>query len=117
MNRRGIPQGHAFRESGDPCPLEWRGSLDAALAISTSASPTRTIRATPRPARSSFIPAAISETEILLAYGGRGISRARWASLPAITSSPLTSGLENLTAFGKTVLWKGAQKKSASKEV
>jgi hypothetical protein len=61
----------------------------------------------PAPGQIILYPGGISETEILLAYGGVH-SPARWASSQAITSYP-DPGLENLTAFGKTVLWKGAQ--------
>ena len=54
-------------------------------------------------------PGGISETEILLAYGGVHFA-SKMGQLAGNHFITLTSGLENLTAFGKTVLWKGAQK-------
>ena len=77
-------------------------------AISTSASLSRTTPAIPRPAQIILYPGGISETEILLAYGGVHFA-SKWgiAGNHFIT---LTSDLENLPVLGKTVLWKGAQK-------
>ena len=54
-------------------------------------------------------PGGISETEILLAYGGVHFA-SKMGQLAGNHFISLTSGLENLAAFGKTVLWKGAQK-------
>jgi hypothetical protein len=51
----------------------------------------------------------ISETEILLAYGGVHFA-SKMGQLAGNHFVTLISGLENLAAFGKTVLWKGAQK-------
>ena len=56
-----------------------------------------------------FYPGGISETEILLAYGGVHFA-SKMGQLAGNHFITLTSGLENLTAFGKAVLWKGAQK-------
>ena len=65
---------------------------------------------TSHPAPGQFIlyPGGISETEILLAYGGVHFA-SKMGQLAGNHFITLTSGLENLTAFGKTVLWKGAQ--------
>src|SRR5258705_1976894 len=63
----------------------------------------------PAPGQIILYPGGISETEILLAYGGvRFASKmGQLAGKPFIT---LTSGLDRLPELGKTVLWKGAQK-------
>ena len=55
-----------------------------------------------------FHPAGISETEILLAYGGVRFA-SKMGQLAGNHFITLTSGLENLLPLGKTVLWKGAQ--------
>jgi hypothetical protein len=66
--------------------------------------------ATSHPAPGQFIlyPGGVSETEILLAYGGvRFASKAgQLAGNPFLT---LTSGLENLYPLGRKCLWEGAQ--------
>jgi len=54
-------------------------------------------------------PGGISETEILLAYGGVHFA-SKMGQLAGNHFITLTSNLENLPALGKTVLWKGAQK-------
>ena len=77
-------------------------------ATATSAWATRTTQATRRPARSSSIPGGISETEILLAYGGVDFS-SKMGQLAGNHFITLTSGQENLMALGNLVLWKGAQ--------
>ena len=56
-----------------------------------------------------FYPGGFSETEILLAYGSCCFA-SKMGQLAGNHFITLTSGLENLAAFGKTVLWKGAQK-------
>jgi len=84
---RGISQGDAFREPGHPCALERRGCLDARLAISISASLTRTTPAIPAPGQIILYPGGISETEILLAYGGVHFACQDGGSSRAITSS------------------------------
>jgi len=63
----------------------------------------------PAPGEIILYPGGISETEILLAYGGVHFA-SKMGQLAGNHFITLTSGLENLTAFGKTVLWKGAQK-------
>ena len=63
----------------------------------------------PAPGQMILYPGGISETEILLAYGGVHFA-SKMGQLAGNHFITLTSGLENLTAFGKTVLWKGAQK-------
>src|SRR3954462_8479872 len=63
----------------------------------------------PAPGQIILYPGGISETELLLAYGGVHFS-SKMGQLAGNHFITLTSGLENLTAFGKTVLWKGAQK-------
>ena len=63
----------------------------------------------PAPGQVILYPGGISETEILLAYGGVHFA-SKMGQLAGNHFVTLTSGLENLAAFGKTVLWKGAQK-------
>src|SRR3989442_772966 len=63
----------------------------------------------PAPGQIILYPGGISETEILLAYGGVHFA-SKMGQLAGNHFITLTSGLENLTAFGKAVLWKGAQK-------
>jgi len=62
------------------------------------------------PAQGQFIlyPGGISETEILLAYGGVHFA-SKMGQLAGNHFLTLTSGLENLSALGKMTLWKGAQ--------
>ena len=77
-------------------------------ATSISASPTRTTPAIRRRARSSSIRAAISETEILLAYGGVRFA-SKMGQLAGNHFITITSNLENVAPLGKMALWKGAQ--------
>src|SRR5271168_4844722 len=63
----------------------------------------------PAPGEIILYPGGISETEILLAYGGVHFA-SKMGQLAGNHFITLTSGLENLPALGKTVLWKGAQK-------
>ena len=56
-----------------------------------------------------FHPGGISETEILLAYGGVHFA-SKMGQLAGNHFITLTSGLENLYTLGRTVLYKGAQK-------
>jgi len=62
----------------------------------------------PAPGQFIFYPKGISETEILLAYGG-----VRFASKAGQLSGnhflTLVEGLENLPALGRMTLWEGAQ--------
>ena len=53
-------------------------------------------------------PGGISETEILLAYGGVDFS-SKMGQLAGNHFITLTSSLENLMKLGNTVLWEGAQ--------
>ena len=62
----------------------------------------------PAPGQIILYPGGISETEILLAYGGVHFA-SKMGQLAGNHFITLTSELENLAALGKTVLWKGAQ--------
>ena len=62
----------------------------------------------PAPGQIILYPGGISETEILLAYGGVHFA-SKVGQLAGNHFITLTSGLENLTTLGKSVLWKGAQ--------
>ena len=63
----------------------------------------------PAPGHMILYPGGISETEILLAYGGVHFA-SKMGQLAGNHFITLTSGLENLPMLGKTVLWQGAQK-------
>ena len=63
----------------------------------------------PAPGQIILYPGGISETEILLAYGGVHFA-SKMGQLAGNHFITLTSGLENLPELGKTVLWKGAQR-------
>ena len=62
----------------------------------------------PAPGQILLYPGGISETEILLAYGGVAFS-SKLGQLAGNHFLTLTSGLEQLGALGNEVLWKGAQ--------
>jgi hypothetical protein len=62
----------------------------------------------PAPGQLILYPGGISETEILLAYGGVHFA-SKMGQLAGNHFITLTSGLENLATLGKSVLWKGAQ--------
>ena len=62
----------------------------------------------PAPGHVIIYPGGISETEILLAYGGVDFS-SKMGQLAGNHFITLTSGLENLTALGNSVLWEGAK--------
>jgi hypothetical protein len=62
----------------------------------------------PAPGQILLYPGGISETEIILAYGGVDFS-SKMGQLAGNHFITLTSGLENLPALGKLVLWEGAQ--------
>ena len=89
------------RWSGEACwiPL---GNLDLGLGFENHTS-------YPAPGQILLYPGGISETEILLAYGGVHFA-SKMGQLAGNHFITLTSNLENLPALGKTVLWKGAQK-------
>ena len=61
----------------------------------------------PSPGQIILYPGGISETEILLAYGGVHFA-SKMGQLAGNHFITLTSGLERLPELGKTVLWKGA---------
>jgi hypothetical protein len=63
----------------------------------------------PAPGQIILYPGGISETEILLAYGGVHFA-SKMGQLAGNHFITLTSGLDRLPELGKTVLWKGAQK-------
>ena len=63
----------------------------------------------PAPGQMLLYPGGISETEILLAYGGVHFA-SKMGQLAGNHFITLTSGLDRLPELGKTVLWKGAQK-------
>lgn len=62
----------------------------------------------PAPGQIILYPGGISETEILLAYGGVDFS-SKMGQLAGNHFITLTSGLENLMALGNSVLWDGAK--------
>lgn len=62
----------------------------------------------PAPGQIILYPGGISETEILLAYGGVDFS-SKMGQLAGNHFITLTSGLENLMALGNSVLWEGAK--------
>lgn len=62
----------------------------------------------PAPGHIILYPGGISETEILLAYGGVDFS-SKMGQLAGNHFITLTSGLENLMALGNSVLWEGAK--------
>ena len=88
------------RWSGEGCwiPL---GDLDLGLGFENHTS---------YPAPGDFIlyPGGISETEILLAYGGVHFA-SKVGQLAGNHFLTITKGRENLAALGKLTLWKGAQ--------
>src|SRR4051795_971959 len=65
----------------------------------------------PAPGQIILYPGGISETEILLAYGGVHFA-SKMGQLAGNHFITLTSGLDKLTEIGRTVLWNGAQKVS-----
>lgn len=62
----------------------------------------------PAPGHIILYPGGISETEVLLAYGGVDFS-SKMGQLAGNHFITLTSGLENLMTLGNLVLWEGAQ--------
>lgn len=61
----------------------------------------------PAPGQILLYPGGISETEILIAYGGVDFS-SKMGQLAGNHFITLTSGLDRLAELGKAVLWKGA---------
>ncbi len=88
------------RWSGEGCwiPL---GDLDLGLGYENHTS-------YPAPGQFILYPGGISETEILLAYGGVHFA-SKVGQLAGNHFLTITRGLENLTALGKMTLWQGAQ--------
>ena len=62
----------------------------------------------PAPGQIILYPGGISETEILLAYGGVDFS-SKMGQLAGNHFITLTSGHENLMTLGNLILWEGAQ--------
>ncbi|EJW10767.1 hypothetical protein A33M_4072 [Rhodovulum sp. PH10] len=62
----------------------------------------------PAPGEIILYPGGISETEILLAYGGVRFA-SKVGQLAGNHFLTLTAGRENLVALGKLALWEGAQ--------
>lgn len=62
----------------------------------------------PAPGQIILYPGGISETEILLAYGGVHFA-SKMGQLAGNHFVTLTSGLENLYTLGRKTLWEGAQ--------
>lgn len=62
----------------------------------------------PAPGQIILYPGGISETEILLAYGGVQFA-CKMGQLAGNHFITVTSGRENLAALGRMTLWKGAQ--------
>jgi hypothetical protein len=55
-----------------------------------------------------FYPGGVSEMELILSYG-RCCFASQYGQLPGNLFLTIVEGLENLSAFGKKVLWEGAQ--------
>src|SRR3984885_9833881 len=62
----------------------------------------------PAPGQMILYPGGISETEILLAYGGVQFA-SKMGQLAGNHFLTVVEGTENLAALGKMVLWQGAQ--------
>ena len=88
------------RWSGEGCwmPL---GNLDLGLSYENHTS-------FPAPGEFILYPGGISETEILLAYGGVRFA-SKVGQLAGNHFLTITQGRENLTGLGKLCLWQGAQ--------
>jgi hypothetical protein len=88
------------RWSGEGCwiPL---GDLDLGLGFENHTS-------YPAPGEIILYPGGISETEILLAYGGVHFA-SKVGQLAGNHFLTITKGRENLLALGKLCLWEGAQ--------
>ena len=88
------------RWSGEGCwiPL---GDLDLGLGFENHTS-------YPAPGEIILYPGGISETEILLAYGGVHFA-SKVGQLAGNHFLTITKGCENLLALGKLCLWEGAQ--------
>ena len=69
--------------------------------------PQAELKEAPAPGQIILYPGGISETEILMAYGGVSFA-SKMGQLAGNHFITVTSGLENLATLGKSVLWKGA---------
>ncbi len=89
-----------MRWSGEACwiPL---GELDLGLGFENHTS-------YPAPGQILLYPGGISETEILLAYGGVQFA-SKMGQLAGNHFLTVVEGNENLASLGKLVLWSGAQ--------
>jgi len=95
-----------------------KGSIRVAIAISPAPSALYAIKAADgsykgvtvdlAPGQFILYPGGISETEILLAYGGAHFA-SKMGQLAGNHFITITEGLENLYTLGRTVLWEGAQ--------
>lgn len=63
----------------------------------------------PAPGQFLLYPKGLSETEIILAYGGVRFA-SKVGQLAGNHFLTITSGLENLATLGRMTLWEGAQK-------
>lgn len=88
------------RWSGEGCwiPL---GDFDVGLGYENHTS-------YPAPGQIILYPGGISETEILLAYGGVHFA-SKMGQLAGNHFLTITDGMENVEALGKMTLWQGAQ--------
>ena len=102
LHRNRRLHGDVLRVAADAHGIFGLGDLDFGVSYENHTS-------YPAPGQIILYPGGISETEILLAYGGVHFA-SKMGQLAGNHFITLTSGLENLTAFGQTVLWKGAQK-------
>jgi len=93
------------RWSGEACwiPL---GSLDLGLGYENHTS-------YPAPGDVILYPGGISETEILLAYGGVSFA-SKMGPLAGNHFLTITKGRENLAALGRQTLWKERKARSSS---
>ncbi len=62
----------------------------------------------PAPGQFLLYPGGISETEIIVAYGGVQFA-SKMGQLAGNHFMTITDGMENLATLGKKVLWEGAQ--------
>jgi len=88
------------RWSGQGCWIPM-GDLDLGLGFENATS-------YPAPGQFIFYPGGVSETEILLAYGGVCFA-SKAGQLAGNHFLTITEGQENLAALGELTLWKGAQ--------
>ena len=82
-------------------------TLDASMTSKWATKTTRELR--PAPGQILLYPGGISETEILLAYGGVRFA-SKVGQLAGNHFITITSGLEDVVKLGKMTLWQGAQK-------